>query len=223
MDPPGEAREDWQIISELAERVGRRIGEDFSSEFNFSRASEIWDEMAELVPAFGGISHERIEREDGIHWPCPDKSHRGSPYLFSDSFPRGKGKFHELKLTNLSEQPDSDFPYILSTGRVLYHWHGGTMTRRSVLNDISPRPFVEIHPDDARKENLESDSTVRVSSRRGSIELDIRISDRSPTGVLFIPIHFAEAAVNELTRDIRDASAKIPDYKICAVKLEKGR
>ncbi|MBB6478949.1 formate dehydrogenase subunit alpha [Spirochaeta isovalerica] len=223
LDPPGEAREDWQIISELAKRVGRRIGQDFSSEFNFSRADEIWDEMAELVPAFGGISHERIEREDGIHWPCPDKSHRGSPYLFSDSFPRGKGKFHELKLTNLSEQPDDDFPYILSTGRVLYHWHGGTMTRRSVLNDISPRPFVEIHPDDARKENLDSDSTVRVSSRRGSIELDIRISDRSPTGVLFIPIHFAEAAVNELTRDIRDASAKIPDYKICAVKIEKGR
>jgi len=221
LDPPGEAREDWQIIGELARRVGEIIGEDFSAQFSFDSPSQIWDEMAALVPAFGGISHERIQREDGVNWPCPEPSHKGSPYLFSESFPRGKGKFHKLELSNLSEEPDTDYPFILSTGRVLYHWHGGTMTRRSVLNDISPHPFVEIHPNDARAAKLNDESRVRVSSRRGQIDLPVRISNRSPEGVLFIPIHFAEAAVNELTNDLRDRSAKIPDYKICAVTMEK--
>ena len=217
--PPGEARPDWQILSELARRVEKKTGQSVSAGFDFSSPSEIWDEMASLVPAFGGINHKRISEEDGLHWPCPDLSHKGSPYLFSDSFPRGKGKFHSIDMKNLSELPDKEYPYILSTGRVLYHWHGGTMTRRSVLNEISPHPFVEIHPEDAEREKIQEGDYITVASRRGSVKIPVRISEKSPIGVLFIPIHFSEAAVNKLTNDLRDESAKIPDYKVCAVKI----
>jgi len=219
-DPPGEARADWDIIQDLAGRVEKKISKETTSGFNFQSASEIWDEMAELVAPFGGINHERIKRESGVHWPCPDFKHRGTPYLFAESFPRGKGLFNILSLRLESEVANEEYPYILSTGRVLYHWHGGTMTRRSVLNEIYPEALLEMHPADAEKEGLTDNQMVSVSSSRGEIKLKLKISNRSPAGVLFIPIHFAEAAVNELTNDLRDPSAKIPDYKICAVKIK---
>ena len=219
--PPGEAREDWKIIQDLAIRVEEKLGRKISSGFNFSSPSAIWDEMAELVPDFGGITHKRLEIESGVHWPCPDNNHPGTPYLFTDTFPRGKGLFNILNLRLESEQPTDEFPYILSTGRVLYHWHGGTMTRRSVLDKIYPNAVVEMHPEDAAKEGLKHGETVAVSSARGSISVELRVSERSPNGVLFVPIHFAEAAVNELTNDLRDPVAKIPDFKISAVKISK--
>jgi len=218
-DPPGEAREDWIIIQDLAIRVEEKLGRKISSGFNFFSPSAIWDEMAELVPDFGGITHKRLEKEGGVHWPCPDKNHPGTPYLFTDTFPRGKGLFNILDLRLESEQPTEEYPYILSTGRVLYHWHGGTMTRRSVLDKIYPNAVVEMHPEDAAKEGLKHRGTVTVASARGSISVELRVSERSPKGVLFIPIHFAEAAVNELTNDLRDPVAKIPDFKISAVKI----
>jgi predicted molibdopterin-dependent oxidoreductase YjgC len=140
--------------------------------------------------------------------------------LFAEEFQSGKGRLTPLTYTPGIELPDEDFPFILSTGRVLYHWHGGTLTRRSKLDDIYPEPIVEIHPDDARHVGIAAGDWIRVRSRRGQIEVKALITERSPPGLVFIPFHFAEAAANELTIDARDARAKIPDYKVCAITLE---
>lgn len=220
VESPGSAMPDWKIIQELARRVEKKLGLPGSGGFDFTSPSAIWDEMAALVPAFGGIDHARIEREGGVHWPCPGKDHPGTPHLFTDSFPRGKGLFSVLNLKLGSEKTSSEYPYLLSTGRVLYHWHGGTMTRRSVLNDIYPRSLVEINPKDAERDGFKDGEMVRVSSRRGKISARIKITERSPEGVVFIPIHFAESSVNELTNDLRDTTAKIPDFKQSAVRIE---
>ena len=217
---PGSARDDWAILCDLAQRVEARLGRGESAGFKFASPAEIWDEMARLTPPFQGITHERIQREDGVHWPCPTPDHPGTPYLFSDTFPRGKGILTPLSLTPGAEEPDDEYPFILSTGRVLYHWHGGTMTRRSKLDDIYPEATVEIHPDDAQALGIHSGEWIKVRSRRGQIEVKTLVTGRSPTGIVFIPFHFAEAAANELTIDARDPTAKIPDYKVCAVALE---
>jgi formate dehydrogenase alpha subunit len=218
-DTPGEAQVDWELIQELALRVESRLDRKESSGFEFSSASEIWEEMAELVPPFQGISHSRLEKEGGVHWPCPDVNHPGTPYLFADTFPRGKGLFNILELRLESEQPSKEYPYILSTGRVLYHWHGGTMTRRSVLDKIYPKALAEINPEAAEKDGFKNGETVTVSSLRGSVSVELKVTDRSPKGVIFISMHFSETLVNELTNDLRDPVAKIPDFKISAVKI----
>jgi formate dehydrogenase alpha subunit len=220
IDPPGEARADWEILCDLATRVESLLEKKKTAGFSFKDASEIWDEMASLTPPFQGINHERIERESGVHWPCPTPDHPGTPTLFADSFPRGKGRLSPLEYTPSAELPDEEYPFILSTGRVLYHWHGGTMTRRSKLDDIYPEPTVEIHPDDASRVGAIHGNWIRVRSRRGQIEVKALITERSPQGLVFIPFHFAEAAANELTLDARDQRAKIPDYKVCAIALE---
>jgi len=221
VEPVGEARPDWEIIQDLALRVEEKLGRQNSAGFKFENPAQIWDEMAELTPPFQGITHERIQLEDGVHWPCPTPDHPGTPYLFSDSFPRGKGKLTPLKYRPSAELPDKDYPLILSTGRVLYHWHGGTMTRRSKLDDIYPEALVEIHPYDATTIGVDSDDWVKVRSRRGEIEVKVLVTERSPQGMVFLPFHFVEAAANILTLDARDPQAKIPDYKVCAVAVEK--
>lgn len=220
LDPPGEARPDWVILSDLAQRVEALLGREKSAGFAFNSAAEIWDEMAELTPPFQGITHARIERESGVHWPCPTPDHPGTPTLFEDSFPSGKGRLTPLDYSPGAELPDDDYPYVLSTGRVLYHWHGGTMTRRSKLDDIYPEATVEIHPADAEEVGISHGDWIRVRSRRGQIEVKALVTERSPQGLVFIPFHFAEAAANELTLDARDPRAKIPDYKVCAIALE---
>ena len=158
-----------------------------------------------------------------MHWPCPTPDHPGTPYLFSETFPSGKGRLTPLDYRPSQELPDEDYPLILSTGRVLYHWHGGTMTRRSKLDDIYPEPTVEIHPEDAQNFRIRADQWIRVRSRRGAITVKALVTERSPAGMVFIPFHFAEAAANELTQDARDPQAKIPDYKVCAVAVEPLR
>ncbi len=223
LDPPGEARPDWEIVCDLAKRVERKLGRQQSAGFDFASPEEIWNEMAALTPPFQGITYERIEREGGVHWPCPTPDHPGSPYLFADTFPRGRGQFVPLSYRPSAELPDDEYPFILSTGRVLYHWHGGTLTRRSKLDDIFPEAVVEIHPDDAARLGIRSGDRVRVRSRRGEIVVTARVTARSPQGVVFIPFHFAEAAANELTVDALDPKAKIPDYKVCAVAVEPLR
>ena len=217
---PGVARDDWEVLCDLAERVETRLGRETSAGFAFDTPAQIWDEMARLTPPFQGITHERIAREDGVHWPCPTPDHPGTPYLFTDTFPRGKGVLTPLDYRPAMEEPDDDYPFILSTGRVLYHWHGGTMTRRSKLDDIYPEPTVEIHPQDATPLGISAGDWIKVRSRRGEIEVKTLITERSPQGMVFIPFHFAEAAANELTLDARDPTAKIPDYKMCAVAIE---
>ena len=177
--------------------------------------------MADLTPPFQGITHDRIQKEHGVHWPCPAPDHPGTPYLFSETFPRGKGKLTALDYRPSAELPDEEYPLILSTGRVLYHWHGGTMTRRSKLDDIYPEALIEVHPEDARTIGVESGEWVKVRSRRGEIEVKVQVTERSPRGMVFLPFHFVEAAANILTLDARDPVAKIPDYKVCAVAVEK--
>jgi len=217
---PGEARADWDIISDLAQRVESLLDRKHSAGFEFEHPAEIWDEMARLTPPFQGINYKRIEREGGVHWPCPTSDHPGTSYLFAEEFPRGKGQFTPIQYRPSEELPDEDYPFILSTGRVLYHWHGGTMTRRSQLDHIYPEATVEINPEDARQLGVQEHARVRVSSRRGQIEVKALVTERSPQGIIFIPFHFAEAAANELTQDARDPKAKIPDYKVCAVAVE---
>ncbi len=223
VSPPGEARDDWDIISDLALRVETKLERERSAGFDFSDPAEIWDEMAALTPPFQGITHERIAREDGVHWPCPTPDHPGTPFLFEDTFPSGKGRLTPLDYAPSAELPDDEYPFILSTGRVLYHWHGGTMTRRSKLDDIYPEPTVEIHPEDAAPAGIEAGDWIMVRSRRGEIQVKALVTERSPQGMIFIPFHFAEAAANELTFDVRDPRAKIPDYKVCAVAIEAAK
>ena len=219
--PPGEARSDWEIIQDLALRIEDKLGRDDSVGFSFTHPSQIWDEMAALTPPFQGITHARIQKEDGVHWPCPTPDHPGTPYLFTEAFPRGRGKLTPLEYHPSVELPDKEYPLILSTGRVLYHWHGGTMTRRSKLDDIYPEALVEIHPEDAENITVDSGDWVKVRSRRGEIEVKVLVTERSSKGMVFIPFHFVEAAANILTIDARDPRAKIPDYKVCAVAVEK--
>ncbi len=221
VEPVGQSRPDWQITSDLGRRVEKRLGVSLSAGFNYEHPSEIWEEMRRLTPEFGGITYERLEREGGVHWPCPDLEHPGTPYLFADNFPRGAGKFWELDYGTESEQPDEAYPYNLSTGRVLYHWHGSTMTGNSRLEEIFPEAICEIHPDDAEAMDIETGDWLEVSSRRGSITLRALVTGRSPRKTVFIPFHFAEAAANKLTLDRIDARAKIPDYKNTAVRIAK--
>jgi formate dehydrogenase alpha subunit len=219
LSPIGESRPDYEILCDLALRLEEKLGQTESAGWDFADPGHVWDEMRQVTPDFYGITYERLEREGGVHWPCPDADHPGTPYLFSESFPRGRGKFWPLDYGTRSELPDDEYPFILSTGRVLYHWHGGTLSRHSTLDRIWPEATVEIHPADALELGLKTGDWVEVSSRRGAITLRALVSARSPRGLVFIPFHFAEAAANLLTLDRVDERAKIPDYKVCAVRL----
>jgi predicted molibdopterin-dependent oxidoreductase YjgC len=241
ISPPAQARADWEIVADLARRSITRIcresdqhpdspcrdmdqaicraAEQALAGWSYAHPSEIWDEMCRVTPDFAGISYERLEREGGVHWPCPAPDHPGSPYLFAESFPRGRGKFWPVLYGTQSELPDADYPFVLSTGRVLYHWHGGTLTRASALTEIWPECTVEMHPADAGRLGLETGDWVDVSSRRGSITARLLVTGRSPAGTVFIPFHFVEAAANVLTDQRLDPRAKIPDYKVCGVQV----
>jgi formate dehydrogenase alpha subunit len=219
--PVGNSRPDWQILADLGRRIEQRLGLTLSAGFDYSHPQEIWEEMRRMTPDFWGIDYARLEREGGVHWPCPDSDHPGTPFLFSDSFPRGRGKFWEVEFGTESELPDEEYPYNLSTGRVLYHWSGSTMTGRSRLEDVYPEATCEIHPEDAAALGLQTGDWVEVSSRRGAIILRVLVTGRSPRGTVFVPFHFAEAAANLLTLDRVDGRAKIPDYKNTAVRLQK--
>ncbi|WP_374689219.1 formate dehydrogenase subunit alpha [Promineifilum sp.] len=219
--PVGQSRADWDILSDLGRRIEARVGVKLSTGFDYADPEAIWEEMRRVTPDFWGIDYARLEREGGVHWPCPSFDHPGTPFLFAEEFPRGKGKFWEVQYGTESEQPDAEYPYNLSTGRVLYHWSGSTMTGRSRLEDAYPEAVCELNPVDAVELGLTTGDWVNVSSRRGTITLRILVTARSPRGTIFVPFHFAEAAANLLTLDRIDARAKIPDYKNTAVKIEK--
>jgi formate dehydrogenase alpha subunit len=219
--PVGDSRPDWVILCDLARRIEARLGQSPSAGFDYRHPSDIWEEMRRLTPDFGGIDYPRLEREGGVHWPCPTPDHPGTPYLFKETFPRGRGKFWKLEYGTQSELPDREYPFLLSTGRVLYHWHGGTLSRRSKLDEIWPEATAEVNPEDAASLDLETGDWIDVTSRRATIQLRVLVSGRSPKGTVFIPFHFAEAAANLLTLDRLDPKAKIPDFKVCAVHLRK--
>jgi len=170
---------------------------------------------------YGGIAYERLENE-GLQWPCPTDQHPGTPYLHKDKFARGKGRFVPAEYRPPAEQPDDDYPLILTTGRLLFHYHTGTMTRRSpTLTEQVNEAFVDIHPGDAARLEVAPGDRVRVRSRRGEIELAARVTEMVPPGVVFIPFHFAEAPANALTHAALDPTAKIPEYKVCAVRVTR--
>jgi predicted molibdopterin-dependent oxidoreductase YjgC len=218
LPPVGESRPDWQILCDLARRLEVQLDQPDAG-WAYTHPGDIWEEMRQLTPDFAGISYARLEQEQGVHWPCPSKEHPGTPYLFSETFPRGRGKFWSLDYDTDSELPDDEYPYVLSTGRVLYHWHGGTLTRHSKIDEIWPEATVEIHPQDAQSLGVESGDWVALTSRRGEVQVRVLVTGRSPQGLVFLPFHFVEAAANLLTNNKTDPRAKIPDYKVCAVRV----
>jgi formate dehydrogenase alpha subunit len=224
IEPIGESWPDWKIICELAKRLTPHATRN--TQWDYPSPKEIMDEIASLTPIYGGVSYERLEKEGFLQWPVPASDHPGTPYLHRGKFSRGLGHFHALEF---KEAADEEYPFILTTGRLMFHWHTGTMTRRSEkLHQEVPEAYVEMHPDDAAHIGLDGakrcpelvEGRVRVASRRGQIELGVRVTKRIKRGVVFIPFHFAEAAANALTHAALDPTAKIPEYKVCAVKVE---
>jgi len=214
IEPPGLARTDWQIIAELSTRMGYPM--------NYASAEEIFQEIAALTPSYAGLSYERLAR-GGILWPATTPDDPGTSVLFTESFPSGRGKFVPVEFTPAKELPDAEYPFVLNTGRVLQHWHTGTMTRRAkALDEICPEPYVDVHPVDLEELGIQDGERVRVTSRRGAISLKARASTRVSRGNVFIPFHFKEAAANILTNDALDPYGKIPEFKFCAVSLKKA-
>ncbi|HWQ05352.1 MAG TPA: formate dehydrogenase subunit alpha [Longilinea sp.] len=218
IQPRGQSRADWQIICDLAKKLEARLGRPNTAKWDYESPAEVMQEIGSVIPDYRGITYARIEKT-GIQVPAWDETHPGTPYLFAERFPRGRGKFHALEDAGMAEMPDEEYPLILTTGRVLEHWHGGTLTRHSWLDDLFPEALMEINPADAARLEIPDGSAVRVTSRRGSIVLHARVTQKTTPGVVFIPFHFAEAAANLLTQDVIDPQAKIPEYKACAVRV----
>ncbi len=216
IEPVGDSRADWEIICQLGQRMG-------ASGFDFASPKEVMEEIARLTPIYGGVSYERLEPENEgfLQWPVTAPDHPGTPFLHKGKFSRGRGKFHAIHFKEAAELPDEEYPFILTTGRLMFHFHTGTMTRRTEkLHQEVPEAYVEIHPEDATRIGLDGQKRVRVSSRRGEIELAVRVTEYIKPGVVFIPFHFAEAAANALTHAALDPSSGIPEYKVCAVRVE---
>jgi formate dehydrogenase alpha subunit len=215
IDPIGKARSDWQIICDLSSRLGYPM--------KYGSPKEIMDEIASLTPSYGGIHFDRLEGQ-GLQWPCPTDDHPGTPFLHKDRFTRGKGKFHVTPYVPPPELPDEEYPFLLTTGRVLYHYHTLISRKSKGLMDIYPEGVVEVNPEDAVRLGIQTDNElVEVASRRGKVSVKAKITDHVPKGVVFMTFHFREAAANLLTIDALDPVAKIPEYKVCAVKVTPVR
>ena len=214
VNPPGEARDDWQIIADISARMGYNMG--------VASAEDIFEEIRKVTPSYAGISYAGIDAQ-GLHWPCPTEDHPGTPILHIGQFTSGKGVFHGIDWIPPAEQADDEYPLYLTTGRVLYHYHTGTMTMKSEgLNECAPDCFVEISAKDAEQFGVEDGALVEIASRRGKISARIAVSDKAVTGTVFIPFHFARAAANKLTNAKLDPISGIPEFKVCAVRLSKA-
>ena len=214
VESPGEAREDWAIICDISRRLG--------SEMNYADARAIMEEIGNVTPSYCGINYPRLEHE-GIHWPCTGTDHPGTPCLHMDQFTCGLGVFHGIEFQPPAEEPDEEYPLYLTTGRVLYQYHTGTMTMKvDGLNELAPECFVEMSRDDAKAYGLADGERIKLGSRRGEIEAKVRISDKAVAGTVFVPFHYAGAAVNRLTNPAFDPVAGIPEFKVCAVRVSKN-
>jgi formate dehydrogenase major subunit/formate dehydrogenase alpha subunit len=214
VNPPGEAKDDLTIIKEISERIGYVM--------DYRGPSEVLEEYSRLWPAMGGINYERIEKK-GLAWPCPSQDHPGTTYLYKDGFPKGRIPFIPVSYTPPAEQTDDEYPFILTTGRNLFQYHSGSMTRRvAPIESHAGEPYVEINPIDGKRLGLEHGSTVRVVSRRGQLEIRARLTPRISEGTVFIPMHYREAAANILTIDALDPYVKIPELKVCAVRVTRA-
>ncbi len=222
---PGEAKKDWVITAELAKRIlAHRQQKPVGSfaNWDYQSAAQVMDEIAALTPSYAGVSHARLHQGEQLHWPVKDKLHPGTPILHVKEFSRGKGLFHATEHLSAKELPDEDYPLCLTTGRVLYHWHGAEMTRRSQpLLALYPETLVEISLKDASRLGIDEMQMIRIVSRRGYMVARANISDRVPLGLIFGNFHFPDQAnVNNLTINELDPVAKIPEYKVCAVRIE---
>lgn len=212
VEPVGNSRTDWEIICDISNRMGY--------EMNYDSPAQIMDEIAQLTPIYGGMSHDRLEG-GGLQWPCLDESHPGTKFLHKGKFSRGLGKFHPIEFRPPYEMPDKEYPFLLTTGRMLYHFHTGTLSRRSKgLDEIVPEGKVEINPADATELGLEDGDMAEVASRRGKVVVKVQVTEKSAEGIVFMTFHFREAAANLLTVSALDPVAKIPEYKVCAVKIK---
>ena len=212
LPPPGEAKSDWEIIAAISNSMGYAM--------NYSSAQEIMEEIAQVTPSYGGITYKRLEK-NGLQWPCPTPDHKGTKFLHKDRFSRGLGLFHAIDYIPSAELPDAEYPFLLSTGRVLYHYHTGTMTRLSQgAMQRYPESLVEINPQDGEKMGITDGQLVKITSRRGEVQAKAKLTERSAVGSIFMNFHFHEAAVNLLTNPALDPIGKIPEYKVCAVRVE---
>jgi formate dehydrogenase (coenzyme F420) alpha subunit len=217
-DPPGQAKADWQIISELGAAMG------FAKQFPYKSAEEIFTEVAKVTPSYGGMTYARLEKPEALCWPCPTAEHPGTPILHKEKFthPDGLGIFTPIEFKPPAEVPDKEYPLIMTTGRCIWQWHTGTMTRRSVdLEREEPTGWVEINPEDATALGIKDKEMVKAITRRGEINIGARVTKNIKKGVVFMPFHYAECAANLLTNNALDPVASIPEFKACAVRIEK--
>jgi len=229
IEPIGEAKPDWQITAKIAKRILQTSEVSETSEvltapfasWDYPDTTAVMAEINALAPSYGGITHARLEAGERLQWPCTNEEHKGTPILHVGKFARGLGHFNPIDHIPPAEEPSDDYPMVMSTGRVLYHWHGGQMTRRSQgIMQVYGETLVEVNPMDAAKMGINGKNTVRVTSRRGSIEAQAWVTDRVPPGMVYANFHFPEASANELTQAVLDPVAKIPEYKVTAVKVE---
>jgi formate dehydrogenase alpha subunit len=213
MPPVGDSRPDWQILAELSRRLGYPM--------DYASPEAIFEEIRQVTPSYAGITYARLDA-GGLQWPCPTTEHPGTVYLHKGQFAKGKGTFFAIDHRDPAEMPDAEYPLILTTGRLLYQYHTGTMSRRAQgLEEKAPECRVEIAPGDASDFGIGDGDQVRVKTRRGTIVARAQVSPKAVAGTIFIPFHFFEASANKLTIAALDPVAKIPEYKVCAVNIEK--
>ena len=211
--PVGQARADWQIICQLASRMGYAM--------EYANAEAIFEEIRQVTPSYAGMTYKRLE-PNGLQWPCPSEDHPGTPYLHKGKFTRGKGLFFAIEHKDPAEMPDAEYPLYLTTGRILYQYHTGTMSRKAAgLNEKAPECQVEISPADAAEYQIVDGEMVKVTTRRGAITAKAAVTEKAVRGTIFVPFHYAEAAANTLTIAALDPVCAIPEFKVCAVRLEK--
>jgi formate dehydrogenase alpha subunit len=218
VEPPGEAKLDWQIMKDIATRMG------YEKQFAWNSAEDIFNEMAKLTPSYAGMDYVRLNKPEALHWPCPTKEHPGTPILHGAKFahPDGLGVMFGVPYKPPAEVPDADYPFILTTGRCIWQWHTGTMTRRSKdLENEVPTGWIEINLEDAKALGIKNKEMVRAITRRGEVNVPAKVTPDIMKGEMFMPFHYAECAANILTNNALDPIAKIPEYKACAVKVEK--
>ena len=214
IDPVGDSRPDWQIIQDVSNRFGYPM--------DYESPEAIMGEIASVTPSYGGITYDRLEGE-GLQWPCPNPEHPGTKFLHKDKFVRGKGLFHAIEYQPPAEVVDEEYPLWLTTGRIYFHYHSGTMTRNSPsLNAEVSEGYLEMNPGDAKQLGISQDDSVKVISRRGEIRVRTMVTERVRGGMVFIPFHFVESNANILTNPAHDPTVKIPEYKVCAVRVEKA-
>jgi formate dehydrogenase major subunit len=217
LEPPGEARQDLRIIVDMARELGL--------DWKYSHPRDVFAEMREAMPSIAGITWDRLEAEHAVTYPCEKEGDPGQRVVFTEDFPTptGKARFVAAKIIPGAEPPDTDYPFVLITGRQLEHWHTGAITRRAaVLDAIEPVPVASVHPLDLDAIGAKPGDVITVESRRGIISLYARADDGTPRGAVFVPFCFYEAAANLLTNPALDPFGKIPEFKYCAVKLMRG-